>query len=212
MALPGLAARVPRFSMVVEDLTLLSNEALTGRALGAFQKLALWLLRDARDPVQLLASFEFWIPSMLELDRTQPGIGRWRVLITYLFQVVDPVHLEALRAKLRLLDSHVKEAAMTIAEYLHEEGRKQGLEEGRRAAMTIAEHLHEEGHKEGRAEGRQEGRAEGRLATLRSLLVLKFHSLRPEHEARLEAATPEAIDRYLQRLLTADSLAAVLAD
>jgi hypothetical protein len=110
---------------------------------------------------------------MLELSRTQPGLDRWRVLITYLFRVVDPVHLEELRAKLRLLDSHAEEAAMTIAEYLHEEGR---------------------------------------LATLRSLLVLKFHSLGPEHEARLKVATPEAIDRYLQRLLTADSLAAVLAD
>ena len=66
--------------------------------------------------------------------------------------------------------------------------------------MTIAEQL------------REEGREEGRIETLRRLLVLKFRTLDAASEARLQAATPEAIDRYLQRVLTADSLAAVLAD
>jgi hypothetical protein len=66
--------------------------------------------------------------------------------------------------------------------------------------MTIAEQL------------REEGRAEGRIATLRSQLLFKFQALDPASEARLQAATPEAIDRYLQRVLVADSLAAVFAD
>jgi predicted transposase YdaD len=74
--------------------------------------------------------------------------------------------------------------------------------------MNIAEHLHEEGRKK----GREEGREEGRIATLRSLLVFKFQTVGAEFEARLQAATPEAIDSYLQRLLTADSLAAVFGD
>jgi hypothetical protein len=71
-------------------------------------------------------------------------------------------------------------------------------------AMNIAEHLHEE--------GRKKGHKEGRIATLRSLLVFKFQTLGAEYEARLQAATPEVIDRYLRRLLTADSLAAVFED
>jgi hypothetical protein len=41
---------------------------------------------------------------------------------------------------------------------------------------------------------------------------MKFSALDASAEARLQAATSEAIDRYLQRVLTADSLAAVLAD
>ena len=41
------------------------------------------------------------------------------------------------------------------------------------------------------------------------MLLFKFHTLGAQHEARLKAAMPEAIDRYLQSLLTADSLAAV---
>ena len=95
---------------------------------------------------------------------------------------------------------------MTIAEQLIEEGRqegrKEGREEGRQIAMTIAEQLIEE------------GRQEGRIATLRRQLAFKFklQTLDPAYEAQLQAATPEAVDRYLERVLTADSLAAVLAD
>jgi predicted transposase YdaD len=143
------------------------------------------LLRDARDPVQPLGSFDFWIPSMLELSRTRLDLDRLNVLLTYMFQVIDPMHLEELRAKLRQLGSHAEEVAMTIAEHLHEEGRKKG---------------HEEGHKE------------GRIATLRNLLIFKFQALGTEDEARLQAATPEVIDRYFQRLLTSDSIADVFKD
>lgn len=52
---------------------------------------------------------------------------------------------------------------------------------------------------------------EGRAAALRSLLTFKFRLqvLEERYESRLRAATPEAIDRYLQRVLVADSLAAV---
>ena len=68
--------------------------------------------------------------------------------------------------------------------------------------MTIAEQLIEE------------GRAEGPIINLRRLLVFKFKlpALDPAYEALLQAATPEVLDRYLERVLTADSLAAVFAD
>jgi predicted transposase YdaD len=181
MAHTGLAALMPRCSMIVEDLMQRSNGDLAARSLGTFQKLALWLLRDARAPARLLASFDFWMPAMLEVVRARSGLDRIRVLIVYMFQVIGPMHLEILRAKLHALGSQIEEVTMTIAEHFHEEGR-------------------------------QEGRREGRIATLRSLLVFKFQTLGAEHEARLQAAPPDMIDRYIQRLLTADSLAAVFAD
>ena len=62
---------------------------------------------------------------------------------------------------------------MTIAEYLHKEGRKEGL-------------------KEGLKKGIKKGIKEGRIATLRSLLVFKFQKLDAGSEARLQAATSEA--------------------
>jgi len=172
LALPGLTALVPRYSMIVDDLAQVSNEELAARSLAAPQQLALWLLRDGRAPARLLDNFDTWLPVLAEA-----GMDNLTVLITYLFRVVDPVYTEALRAKLAKLDRRAKEVTMTIAEHLHEQGR-----------------------------------IEGRIATLRSLLLMKFSALDASAEARLQAATSEAIDRYLQRVLTADSLAAVLAD
>ena len=190
-ALPGLAGLLPRFSLLIEDIAHLSDADLQTRSLAAYQRLALWLLRDARDPVRLLDSFGAWISTMVELLSGPDGFDAFATLITYMFRVVDPVHREALRAKIRPLGSRAEEIIMTIAEQLIEEGRQ-----------------------EGREEGREEGRQEIRIASLRRLLVLKFKLpiLDPAYEMRLQAATPEALDRYLERVLTADSLAAVFAD
>jgi hypothetical protein len=68
--------------------------------------------------------------------------------------------------------------------------------------MTIAEQLLEE------------GREEGRITALRAVLVARFGSqaLDATCDARLQAATAAAIDRYLQRVGVAESLAAVFED
>jgi hypothetical protein len=182
-ALPRLATLAPRFSLLIEDLTSLSDADLVVRSQAAFQKLALWLLRDARDPVRLLDSFGTWISAMVELLTEPDGFESFATLIRYMFRVVDPVHREALRAKIRLLGPRAEEIVMTIAEQLIEEGR-------------------------------QEGRQEGQISSLRRQLVFKFklQALDPVDEARLQAATSATLDRYLERVLTADSLAAVFAD
>lgn len=152
----------------------LSNDELQARSLPAFQKLALWALRDARDPPRLFASFDFWGATMAEAGRTRSGQEALSVLFEYMFQVLDRVHWSELHARIRSLESLTEETTMTIAEMFREEGREQG-----------------------------------RVATLRKLLVLKFQALDAASEARLQAATPEEVDRYLDRLLTADSLSAV---
>jgi hypothetical protein len=65
-------------------------------------------------------------------------------------------------------------------------------------------------HEQGRAKGRQEGG----LAMLRRLVLLKFggQSLDDRYEAILRTAAPEAIERYSERLLIADSLSSVFED
>jgi hypothetical protein len=174
-----VAAVLPRFSLLIEDIAHLSDADLQVRSLAPYQKLALWLLRDARDPVRLLGSFGTWVSPMLELLSSPGGFDAFATLIGYMFRVVDPVHREALRARIQPLGPRAEEIVMTIAEQLIEEGRQ-----------------------------------EIRIASLRRLLVLKFKLpiLDPVYEMRLQAATPGALDRYLERLLTADSLAAVFAD
>jgi DNA-directed RNA polymerase specialized sigma24 family protein len=199
LAIPDLAASVPRCSMIIEDLAGLSDDDLQERSLAAFQKLALWLLRDARAPRRLLDSFDTWIEAFAEAERAPAGIDAITALLTYLFRVIGPVHRGELRAKIRQLGPRAEEISMTIAEQLHEEGHEEGLAKG------LAK---------GREEGLAKGREEGRIAALQSLLVSRFGSqaLDAIWEARLRAATAGAIDRYLQRVVFAASLAAVFED
>jgi len=60
-----------------------------------------------------------------------------------------------------------------------------------------------------REEGREEGRVEALAHTVRALLVQRFGGLAPALEARLAASPPRDLDRYLARILTAETAAAV---
>lgn len=61
-----------------------------------------------------------------------------------------------------------------------------------------------------REEGREEGRREERRTTLRRLLALRFGPLDAEVEARIAAASYDALERYLARVLSAGSAAEVV--
>jgi len=56
----------------------------------------------------------------------------------------------------------------------------------------------------------QQGRAEGRVKTLTKLVVAKFGGLSKAHQDRLDNATDEELDQFIERVLTADSLDALL--
>jgi hypothetical protein len=129
------------------------------------------------------ACFDSWLSTMLQVERSPTGAAAITTLLTYMFRVVDPVYWEDLRAKIHQLGRRAEESAMTIAEWLHEEGRKVGLEQGR-------------------------------VTTLRGLLLFKFKlaKLDEAYEARLRDATPAQLDRFLHRVLVASSLAAVFED
>jgi hypothetical protein len=66
--------------------------------------------------------------------------------------------------------------------------------EAEHAAMTIAEQM------------RREGRLEGRAEVLAKLLRLKFEHVGPEHEVLIAEATPEQMERYVERVLTAQTI------
>ena len=187
LAIPDVAASVPRCSMIIEDLARLSDDDLQARSLPAFQKLALWLLRDARAPRRLLDAFDTWIEAFGEAEQAPGGIDAITALLTYLFRVIDPMHHRELRAKIHQLGPSAEEISMTIAEQLIEEGLAKGL---------------------------AKGREEGRIAALWAVLVSRFGDLALDAtwEARLRTATAGTIDRYLQRVAFAESLAAVFED
>jgi hypothetical protein len=85
-----------------------------------------------------------------------------------------------------------------------EKGRREGLREGRTKGL-------EKGRREGLREGRTKGRTEGRSAALRGLLLAqRFGRLPRVARSRIQAAGPELLERWGERLLSASSLDDVL--
>jgi predicted transposase YdaD len=72
--------------------------------------------------------------------------------------------------------------------------------EAEHAAMTIAEQM------------RREGRFQERAVMLTKLLTLKFGSLSSAHENVIAEATPEQLERYVERVLGATSVDDVFAE
>jgi hypothetical protein len=67
-----------------------------------------------------------------------------------------------------------------------------------------------EGRVEGRAEGRAEGRTEERSALLKRLLSKRFGDLPAWAERRIETASPDQTDAWVDAVLTGSSLAEIL--
>jgi predicted transposase/invertase (TIGR01784 family) len=185
----GVSQLVPEFTMLIVDLAHLTNEELKARALAVFPKLALWALRDARDAHKLLNNLEHWAKEFGEMLESPSGIEAMSRILRYLALVCEELHYAQFRAKLR-----------------------EALPEAERLAMTIAEELIQQGRAEGRVEGRMEGRVEGQVALLVKQLVRKFGELSADTHVRIEAATPEQLEHYAERILFAETLAAVFAD
>jgi hypothetical protein len=55
-----LAPHVPRFRFLLEDLSGVSEEALQQRAMSALGRLALWCLKNARTPEEILRRMRAW--------------------------------------------------------------------------------------------------------------------------------------------------------
>ena len=70
----------------------------------------------------------------------------------------------------------------------------------------------EKGLKLGRQEGEQKGEHKGIQGTLRKLITLKFGELPAWADERLTQASDEQLDVWVARILTADSLEALLTD
>lgn len=133
VALPSVATLVPSFSIVVQDLARFANHDIRRLALGAFPSLAVWALRDARDPRRLLLNLESWAHAFEEAQRSPRGVGAVEQLMRYFSFVVDGLGLRTFRARLAELAPSAETTALaTIAERM----LNQGCEEGRAQARV----------------------------------------------------------------------------
>ena len=196
-SLPGAAPHVPRFSIIVQELSAWSDEDIRHRVLAAFPRLALWALRDARDSDRLPARLHLWTSALHEAAGAPNGITALAQLVHYAKLVLNAEHYLQFRVKLKEVAPEVERQVMTVLDLLQQESRAEGRQQGRA-----------EGHQQGRAEGHQEGQAKMFLGFLRG----KFGSLSESDISRIEQADEETLERYRKRFGTADSIAAVLGD
>ena len=179
----GLSELIPRLSFVLDDLSRVTDEELEQRALGLLPLLTLWALRDARSPDRLAGSLGRWAGAMAELLRAPNGREALWTLFRYIAVVADDSVAATLSNALDAAQPDVKDALMTLAEKWKAEGE---------------------------AKGRAEGKAEGKADTLCKLLTLKFGELTEPMARRIASASEAELDRWVGRVLIADTLDAVL--
>ncbi|WP_437966859.1 Rpn family recombination-promoting nuclease/putative transposase [Sorangium sp. So ce260] len=193
-----MAEHVPQFRFVLDDISEETDEALRARAMTALGRLVLWCFRQARDPEELVERLSEWREVVEEVRRAPGGAAALARVWQYIFSIVDPPQPEkVLQRLLMAAGPEAKEEIVTIADYLREEGRR----EGRLA-----------GEREGRLAGEREGRLEGQRSTLLMLLRLRFGDLPEPIEARVRAADARQIEGWAERVLTSPTLDDVLTE
>jgi predicted transposase/invertase (TIGR01784 family) len=199
----GLTELIPRLGFVLDDLTHVTDEELERRALGLLPLLTLWALHDARSPERLARSLRRWAGAMAELVGAPNGREALWTLFRYIAVVADDSMAATLSTALDAAEPEVKDTLMTLAEKWKAEGEAKGRTEGEAKGRT-------EGEAKGRTEGEAKGRTEGKAETLRKLLTLKFGELSERAALRIASASEAELDRWVERVLTADTLAAVV--
>ncbi|MEZ4239487.1 MAG: Rpn family recombination-promoting nuclease/putative transposase [Myxococcota bacterium] len=190
----ALLPHVPRFRYVLQDLSVVPDEALRGVAL---REAVLLAFKHARGGT-------VWVPRWLDLVvevAASDGLRAVEALWRYVVSVGPGPPPPAARDDLvRRLPPEGQRLIMGYGEQLIEQGREEGLQAGR-----------EEGLQAGREEGLREGRVQGELRVLLKQLQLKFGALPEAIVARVEAGSEAELEQWAERILVAETLEAVLA-
>jgi predicted transposase YdaD len=191
---------IPRFRMLLCDLSPGRSSGLANEALTALGQVVLWSLSVAGDDERLQKEIAGLADALNEVFARPDAIDAALALLRYL--VATHVALGAPRiAKLmeKAARKGQKEVKVDVLDELKREGREEGRREGER-----------EGERTGRREGKRTGRREGRAQTLLELLAARFGAVPAETKAQILASTEATLARWSLRVLTAPTLAAVL--
>jgi hypothetical protein len=173
---------------VLDDLSVVRDEELSGRAMEPYPKLGLVVFKYGPDKklAEHLARFVMEIRALLA---TEHGQEKWAMLVRYTWHVNPHLDRDEFIDRLRPIVGQEAEHTM----------------------LTLADKLRAQGHSDGRREGRSEGRSEGQLELVLQLLARRFGKLPPEIEERVARAEMSELKDWAMRLLDARSLDEVFA-
>ena len=170
---------------------------LRGRAGDAVSETALEVLQAGSRPESVVL-FDDWVERLGVLRREPGGASTLAAFLWYLL-TVSPIEDARIIEAAEELPEPVEEEFMTGLERLRRAAREEGREAGR-----------EEGHQAGREEGRAAGTRYALAATLHKLLHLRFGGVPAAAAMRIEAAPTPELERWIEGVLTAESLEALL--
>lgn len=175
---------LPDFVYAVDDLHRTTDENLQQRALDEQAKVALWLMRDARDAAVLLRRIADWTDSLEAVALGPRGDDAMLRLLRYVAVVSDDMHLDLFRATLMGLAPATERLTMTIAEQLRAEGRI-----------------------EGEAAGIAKGEAKARAASIFLVLEARGLHVHNDDRIRIEACTDiEQLEHWLRLAATVSAV------
>lgn len=204
----GFDQFVPRFDFIVDDLYELDVEALKRREVSPFARLALWVMRTARDEARLLRENETFRRELHALALAAPRDSAR--LLVYLesvspqaFQVVVDGLNTSRQEHERMITAMDIWRAGRREEYLAlmEKGLKRGLEKGIEKGL---EKGLQRGRKEGFKEGHAEGLVEGERQALLRLIELRFGHIERSLWARITQAAHDDREKLIRALAVAE--------
>ena len=177
----------PRFDFELLDLPAKDAEEIVGEVKVRIALLALRAMLRPGSESELIE-----IATLIRrIDEQSTATGVLQALIHYTF-----------RARESLTQEEIQRAAEAALPDL-----------GGRTVATLAEKLHQEGRREGQQEGRQEGRQEGLLAGLRTSLALRFGAEGLALMPRIETIEDsDRLDQLLAWLPEVENLEAMRAE
>jgi hypothetical protein len=181
--LPELRRFVPDFELLVDDLSLLSDEALRERNLSPLPTLTLAFLRDSHNIKVLLGRLRAWARDVEALLASAPE--DLIALLRYLLSISDGMAPEELVRRVSAILPQAK-APMT----------------------TAAQQLIARGEARGKAEGEAKGKAEGVLAIFEARGLPVAQS---DRERILTCHDLPTLDRWLRAAVTCESVEAIFS-
>ena len=181
-------APLPLILPAVLDNT--SDHDLRRRTLAHQARLALWLMRDARDGAALLERLASWADDLEALAHSPGGDDALALLLRY---------VAITTRDLQLSDFHdiLKERAPAADSI----------------TMTIAEQLLAEGRAKGRAEGQAEGELRRAAASVLTVLEARQLGVTDEVRVRVEGCRDlDVLQGWLVRATTVESAEAIFED
>jgi hypothetical protein len=183
----ALAPHLVQFTYLLDNLSELPDDELRARAMTALGRLVEVCFKHARNRPDLLERLSGWADVLFEVINAPNGLEALELIMRYILRVNDYVEPDDLRAFLaRVAGPDAKEIVMTAWDRLEERSEQRGI---------------------------QKGVLQGERALLLRQLRKRFvNEVDVDTERRLASASADQIATWAERVLSAPSLAEILAD